>query len=772
MADTKSIPPPGEAIRDHLFPANKIVAEARRRLLPHAFQTIAKGKVQEYEDAGWVVHQELKTRTKMRREKSHDRAFEDRVWATLARLQFKHLNRDRWFKLEYGASPNQTQQIDVFAADEEVILLVECKSTETIRSGQFKKEIEAISGQREGILRRVKQEYPHHKVKFILATNNYTVSDQIAGRIKDADIFHVTEDTIEYYLTLADHLGAAAKYQLLGALFAGTKIPNLEPTVPAIRGSMGGYTYYSFAIEPARLLKMSYVLHRNQANSALMPTYQRLIKKSRLKKVAGFVETGGFFPNSIILNVETKREKGNLKFDLAPKSSGEAKIGLVHLPQTYRAAYVIDGQHRLYGYANSDRADTDLIPVVAFVDLPRDEQVRLFMQINENQQAVPKNLRNTLNSDLLWGSDDYTQRAKALRLRIAQHLGEQKTSPLFDRVIIGENAKSNTRCITIDAIDNGLSRGNLIGSFVKTGAKSVGTFYAGGNQATADVLIPFLEAAFGVLREGLPAQWQLGGAEGGFVFMNNGIQAFLRILSDIVDNVMLDESVSPLQLSTEEMLEACRHFLDPLIDHIEGLSLEEGAAYRKLYGSGAGLQYYRRLQEAMCASRPTFKAPGLEVWRKAQDKRFTNEAWGIVSDLEAFFKKDIKERLQDEYHSDWERLGIPRMVRKESGERANEKNLDLDPAEQVTAWDMMYIADYYKILVSDHAVWQRRFAARYTSPADETLPGSWKARLDWVKHLIPIRNDVAHGRAIDEQAFAFLVDLREWLLAAEPDPSL
>ena len=29
---------------------------------------------------------------------------------------------------------------------------------------------------------------------------------------------------------------------------------------------MGGHTYYSFAIEPARLLKMSYVLHRNQAN--------------------------------------------------------------------------------------------------------------------------------------------------------------------------------------------------------------------------------------------------------------------------------------------------------------------------------------------------------------------------------------------------------------------------------------------------------------------------------------------------------------------------
>ena len=176
---------------------------------------------------------------------------------------------------------------------------------------------------------------------------------------------------------------------------------------------MGRYTYYSFAIEPARLLKMSYVLHRNQANSAMMPTYQRLIKKSRLKKVADFVENGSFFPNSIIVNIETKRGTGDLKFDLGSQSSGKARPGLLHLPQMYRAAYVIDGQHRLYGYANSPRADTDLIPVVAFIDLPREEQVRLFMQINENQQAVPKNLRNTLNSDLLWESDDYTQRAKS-----------------------------------------------------------------------------------------------------------------------------------------------------------------------------------------------------------------------------------------------------------------------------------------------------------------------------------------------------------------------
>jgi DNA sulfur modification protein DndB len=233
---------------------------------------------------------------------------------------------------------------------------------------------------------------------------------------------------------------------------------------------------------------MAYVLHRTQAHSELMPTYQRLIKKSRLKKVARFIEQQhGFFPNSILLNIESGKKKGGLQFDLAGKQvtgPGAAKIGLLHLPQTYRAAYVIDGQHRLYGYARSDRADKDLIPVVVFVDLDRAEQVKLFMQINENQQAVPKNLRNTLNSDLLWASDDYRERTRALRLHIAQYLGEQKSSALYDRVIIGENQRTNLRCITIEAISNGLMRGNFIGTFTKTGAKHQGTFYAGDNQPT------------------------------------------------------------------------------------------------------------------------------------------------------------------------------------------------------------------------------------------------------------------------------------------------
>jgi DNA sulfur modification protein DndB len=772
MAKPAITTPPGDAIRDHLIPVNKIPAETRRRMATHVIEAIAKGRVGEYEQNGWVVDKELKTRTRMRKEKLHNVAFEDRVWAAFARLQFTHLNQDRAFRLRYGIATGQAQKVDIFAADDEVVLVVKCKSTEQIRAEQFKKESEAIASHKAGAIKRIREEYPRHKVKFILASNNFTLSKETKDRLAAEDIFHVSEDTVDYFLTLADHLGAAAKYQLLGALFAEQKIPNLEPTVPAIRGSMGSYSYYSFSIEPARLLKMAYVLHRNQANSDLMPTYQRLIKKSRLKNVARFVEGGGFFPNSIVLNIETKKKKGDLQFDLATKTPGAVKAGLLHLPQTYRAAYVIDGQHRLYGYANSDRAETDLIPVVAFVDLDRAEQVKLFMQINENQQAVPKNLRNTLNSDLLWSSDNYAERARALRLRIAQHLGEQKSSPLYDRVIIGENQRTHLRCITIEAISNGLARGNFIGAFTKTGAKTHGSFYAGDNQPTADRLIPFLEEAFLYLSEGLPTQWALGSSEGGFVFMNNGVEAYLRLLSDIVDHVTEHDDIDPLSSSTEEIAGACEYFIDPLIEHLESLTSDEGEEYRKLYGAGAGLRYYHRLQQAVRDARSDFNPAGLDEWLKSQDKQSNNQAREIVSDIEGLFKTDIRERLEDEHGSEWERRGVPAKLRKELHIRAVDKNLDLPSSEEVDPWDMMYLVDYRDILTQNHDLWKRRFEKWYTKPGEEEKAGGWKGRSSWILELNEIRNDVSHSRGINEEAFALLVELRSWLLEEEIDNEL
>lgn len=243
----------------------------------------------------------------------------------------------------------------------------------------------------------------------------------------ECGIAHFDEKTIKYYEELVKHLGSSSRYQLLGSLFANKTIRGMDNRIPAIQGKMGGYTYYAFSIQPEILLKIGYVLHRSEANEGMMPTYQRIIKKARLKSVHEFIENKGFFPNSLLISVDTKKKRP-MQFDLSDKqgSDGVTKLGILHLPNEYRSAYIIDGQHRLYGYSDSKYAKTNSIPVVAFENMDQKEQVKLFMEINENQKAVSKNLRNTLNADLLWVSDNPIERREALRSRIAQDLGDKE----------------------------------------------------------------------------------------------------------------------------------------------------------------------------------------------------------------------------------------------------------------------------------------------------------------------------------------------------------
>ncbi len=757
--------PPGAMLRDKMIPVKSIPAEIRKRLSAHKLVTVAPTQVPEYEDDGWVVDKRNKRTVRMRKLKPHDIAFEDRVWAAFAKLDFTHLNRDRAFVLQYGHGASENQQIDVFAADDEVVLVIECKSTNETRTAQFKKEVEAIQGRRQGVVQDIRREFPGHKVKFILATNGFGVSPATAERIAEADIIHMDEDVIEYYLGLAEHLGRAARYQLLGSLFAGAKIPNLENKVPAIEAKMGGHRYYSFSIEPERLLKLAYILHRNRANSNLMPTYQRLIKKQRLKGIAQFVETGGYFPNSLILSLDGGAR--GLKFEPFPKHEGKTRAGVLHLPQTFRAAYVIDGQHRLYGYANSPRANTDLIPVVAFVNLERSDQVRLFMDINENQQAVPKNLRLTLNADLLNDSKNLGERIKALKLQLAQQLGEDKSSPLFGRVLIGENSKSTLRCLTIDAISRGIDRGGFLGSFTKTEVKEWGTFYRGSNEATGIPLFEYLCLGIGYVRDGLDTQFKLGSSPGGFVFINNGMESLIRILGDAVEHVATSEGYNPREKTARELFDEAIPYLDPMIDHLASLDASTALEYRQLYGSGAGTKYWRRLQQAINEARPDFNPQGLAEYLEDEEKQFNDESRDMIAEIERFMKEDIRGRLQDEYANNWLKQGVPKKIVVEAGKLAVERNVERESDQELTAWDCLYIVNYRDIMTQTQDVWKRLFERQYTRPGEENISGGWKARTNWIVRLNDLRNDVNHSRTVTSDDHDFLVTLTSWLVRGQ-----
>lgn len=113
-------------LRGKTFVVSKQRASALKELIDEGWE-----KYKDYKDLKYIS---------VKRDKRFDEQFEDKIWMLLSSMGFTDMNSDRNFEMSYDyQNPHFTQQIDVFAADEETILIVECKSAEKIKEGNFKK---------------------------------------------------------------------------------------------------------------------------------------------------------------------------------------------------------------------------------------------------------------------------------------------------------------------------------------------------------------------------------------------------------------------------------------------------------------------------------------------------------------------------------------------------------------------------------------------------------------------------------------------------------
>jgi DNA sulfur modification protein DndB len=488
-----------------------------------------------------------------------------------------------------------------------------------------------------------------------------------------------------------------------------------------------------------------------------------LIKKERLKSIRNFVEDGGFFPNSIIVNIDTNGR--GLQFDLAQGQVKNAvsKIGVLHLPQKYRSVYIIDGQHRLYGYSESKYAETNSIPVVAFVDLQRKDQLKMFMEINENQKSVSRNLKNTLDPDIKWNSELLHERIDGLQKQIAQDFGEKTDSPLYQRVMVGEDGeKSDYKSITLQAIVIGLKGTNFFGSYSQSNTIiKDGTFFLGDNDRTYKVLIPFLFASFNHLEEIMPQEWQLTAKQGAILTVNSGITATIRLFDEILNHLILTKEINPKAMPTQKIMDEMKYYLDPLASYFDNLSESERKRIRSLYGAGAVTKVLRKLQMVINDVRADFNPEGLDEYRRDHSKQYNETSYKIVAKIEHFLSIKIRELLEKFYESRWLKDGVPRELQKELAARATEKNVEIDnPDDEKEPWDELYIIEYRKI-VSYGKNWSTIFQNEFTRPHEANLRKDEKTK--WIDKLSRIRNKLSHNDSVSLIEFEFLEGLRDWI---------
>jgi DNA sulfur modification protein DndB len=754
-----------EAALANVAAREDLIGLAREKARRYQQQSVMIKDLDDYLEKGWQLKQKRVRTATVTRNKNPGAELEDRVWTLLYRMGFPNLSgaRGALLTINPDASHTITSQIDVLAIDDEVCLAIECKSmTERGKRAGFQQELAKHALIRERLNRSINLHGRETKRAVILAfwTHNALLSRNDKQRASEENVLLLDGADLAYYETLTQHLGPASRYQFLADLVPGKAIPGLNVRVPALKAKMGGYTCYTFSIAPEYLLKIAYVSHRARGTGSDVATYQRMVSKTRLKKIARYIsQTDALFPTNIVINLEgpEKGRRGGLHFDRAKQEdqASGAVFGWLTLRPAYRSAWIIDGQHRLYAYSGHPRAATGSLSVLAFEGLPGNVQQKLFIDINAEQKSVKPSLLQELYADLHRGSDDPRKRMQALISEAIQEMNADSGSPFFDRVLRADTARTDTRCISLTSLFGALDRqGFYFGSAKQNVVVDPGPFWANSDDEIVKRTTAIVDAWFETVRQRVSEWWDLGAGEGGGLAMNDGVTVCLSVLRSVVDH--LDSGKGNLaDHSVGEVIGRLEPYGRALGDHFAAMTTEQRAAFRSaLRGTQGQTAGMRHAQEFIQSQFPEFKPDGLEEFLERESARTNDQAMSLVSDIERVLSRAVVSVLKEHFGTDGERWwweGIPKGV------RGPATTLQDDDKNQRGSREAYLTLIHYRTIVEHN--W----------PLFESLFGRGKRnwsksrRTEWILQVNEIRKLAAHPSSQASVSFEQLAELQEYL---------
>jgi DGQHR domain-containing protein len=688
-------------------------------------------KVLGEEQDGWEVLKRRRKSVRMKKPKPSDRQLEDDVWCLLYRLGFKELNANRNFTIKLGEEA-PARQLDVFAKDDETVFIVECTQAQEGGPKSVKGLIDKINGMRDSVIKAIHAHYgkkPRLKVKWAIATRNVEWREADKQRAADAKIAMLTEHDIVYYNKLTSYLKEAARFQFLARYLRGEGVEGLNIQVPATKGSMGNVVFYNFLISPFDLLKVSYISHRVSVGDDLQ-TYQRMVKPSRLRNIAAYIDKGGQFPTNIVINFKTRGR--TLDFQQKDKFENTA-FGKLTLPGRYGAAWIIDGQHRLYGFAFSKRGTKHVVPVLAYENLPTRKEMDLFIEINSKQVKVSRSLLNELLAGLNIDSDDPAERLDAMYSKVALRLGEMHDSPIKNRVITSGTDKTAIRCLSLTSLTDGCQENRFLGGVspsVQPGPLShISADHSDSVEKATETIAGFLD----ILAKGVPEHWALGDAKGGFLCTNTGLRALLRLLKEIINFIENQQHVKVLTMDAKEIVEKVAPYVAPVVQYFKDADASQILTFRSRHALGGVAQNCLSMMAIISESLPEFKNKELERWQASRDKAGTIVARDLLDEINAIIYKDVLATLKAHYvenKDDWWWKGIPQSTRMKCDEAANRDNGVKE------RWQYLSLADYQTIVPANWFLFDKKY--------DFEGKGNKTDRVAWIGRLNKIRQTTHH----------------------------
>ena len=743
----------------------ELASEYRTRKNQYDVKGVHPADVSAEEASGWEVQRPGKRVTRLKRLKSHAKWLEDRVWCLLYLMGYQTLNGSNCkinFRRTTGSAGKK--QIDVYAEDGETAFVVECKSREERGRRSLQKDIqETISLQlyfREAINKRFAGK-PKPKIIWIYATNNILWSKQDIERAKGGDIRIITENELEYFQRFIKHMGPAGKYQILGEFLKGQKVPGLTNIkLPAIRGMIGREKFYSFVMTPRNLLKIAFINHQALNHPDGRPAYQRMISSSRIKEISEFIKKGGFFPTNILVNFSDAP-----RFDLISNKENtdpNIKFGWITLPPKYRSAWIIDGQHRLYGFSRlTDEFLDQSLFVLAFEKMAIQKEADLFITINHKQKSVSRSLLVSLFADIRMGDSDPSTALSALASAVVRTLNTDKSSPLARRFAIPDVPAESSRNLTIPETVKGLKGSGLIGKHI--GKTLVpGPLSDATDEETVARAAKVLGVYFEEVRAANPRRWEGGKSE--FIATNPGIRAHLSVIAEVVSYLEYKKPLNFGLMTPGDFSNHINTFCQPLFDFIKNASDEEiKEKFSRRFGEAGVTDYTRYLMLVLNEEHPDFGPEDLKRWVKQSNSDMIDEVnqflMKLAERLTNYVINTLKEvhgkhRLASDEPAYWE-IGVEsERIRKNAFDKQQKDKKRRKPKEAY-----LDIVDLVAI-VKQKNNWDH-FEHVFKNPRPDERRGQ-KYYLGWVNTFNELRNIAAHKnqlRSYEDEDLEFV----EWL---------
>lgn len=534
---------------------------------------------------GWDIKKEYKTKKHIFRNKTIGELLEDKVWTLFYNIGCESISSTQFsLVLRLADGIKKTKQIDIAAIDNDIVFVVECKSKESLGKKSLKKEIAEFENNKYNIRNAFKKLLDKRQLQFvfIIATENIIVDDNDKIDADERGTLIWDEYDLLALKELANIAGEGAKYQIYNRVFYNKKIKGKSVTIPAIESKMGGHKYYSFIISPEELLKIAYVHHRTGKSSFLdlSNSYQRMINKNRVLKIEQYIKNGGFFPGGIIINLKRNFQKIESLCDKKhlERIAKNAKPVAITLPPYYGCAWVVDGQHRLYGYADLIVKNTETIPVIAFVEEKSSFETKMFVDINKNQKSIEANLLWDLYEDLYCNSIDEDEKYLCTISLIAKQLNSMSNSPFKNRIAIPK--EQNDGNITLTTVCTSIKQNKIV-------SQDENLLFNDNYEDTIKFGAERIAVFFDIFKTELKDEWDSG--DNHYLSTNAGFVVLLGIFRDLIECNLSRSEINNLK----KFRKTIHKFLEPLLYHFIEIDNDTIVNYR---GAGGALQKSRQIR--------------------------------------------------------------------------------------------------------------------------------------------------------------------------------